>query len=126
MLDRVIETEGLTHLQLTVRDLDRSLRFYGDVFGMQEMFRDGPHLVFLRTPGARDTITLNGDPTQPDPEPSIGGVAHFGFRLKDASQLDAAIDAVEAAGGRLIERGAHPSGQRFAYVADPDGYVIEL
>jgi catechol 2,3-dioxygenase-like lactoylglutathione lyase family enzyme len=120
----VIETEGLTHMQLTVRDLDRSLRFYGDVFGMTEMFRDGPHMVFVRTPGARDTITLNADPDLP--APTQGGIAHFGFRLKDPTQLDAAVAAVEAAGGRLIERGEHPSGQRFAYVADPDGYVIEL
>jgi catechol 2,3-dioxygenase-like lactoylglutathione lyase family enzyme len=120
----VIETEGLTHIQLTVRDLDRSLAFYGSVFGMQEMFRDGPFLVFLRTPGARDTITLNGDPEAPSP--AAGGVAHFGFRLKDATQLDAAVAAVEDAGGRCLERGTHPSGQSFAYVTDPDGYVIEL
>lgn len=126
MLCSVIETEGLTHLQMRVRDLDRSLRFYGDVFGMQEQYRDGPHLVFLRTPGARDTITLDGDPSPPEPAPSSGGIAHFGFRLKDPTRLDEAIAAVEAAGGRLIERGAHPSGRRFAYVADPDGYVIEF
>jgi catechol 2,3-dioxygenase-like lactoylglutathione lyase family enzyme len=120
----VIATEGLTHIQLTVRDLNRSLAFYRAVFGMDEMFRDGPHMVFIRTPGARDTITLNADPALP--EPVQGGVAHFGFRLKDATQLDAAIATVQAAGGTLIERGEHAPGSRYAYVADPDGYVIEL
>ena len=38
----MIKTEGLTHIQLVVSDLDRSLRFYEQVFGMEEMFRDGP------------------------------------------------------------------------------------
>jgi hypothetical protein len=33
---------------------------------------------------------------------------------------------VERAGGGLIRRGEHPDGQLFAYVADPDGYVIQL
>jgi len=33
----VIETEGLTHIHLVVRDLDRSLAFYHDVFGVEEM-----------------------------------------------------------------------------------------
>jgi catechol 2,3-dioxygenase-like lactoylglutathione lyase family enzyme len=120
----MIETEGLTHLQLTVRDLGRSLAFYRSVFGMEEMFRDGAFMVFLRTPGARDTLTLNGDPDAP--EPVQGGVAHFGFRLRNPAQLEDAIAAVEAAGGRLLERGEHRPGQLFAYVSDPDGYVIEL
>ena len=31
-----------------------------------------------------------------------------------------------AAGGSLVERSDQASGRRYAYVADPDGYVIEL
>jgi len=54
----VIETEGLTHIHLRVQDIDRSLAFYQQVFGMQEVFRDGD-LVFLNTPGSKDTITFN-------------------------------------------------------------------
>ncbi len=55
-----------------------------------------------------------------------GGVDHFGFRLTEASDLDAAVTEVEAAGGRLIKRGEHAPGVPFAYISDPDGYVIEL
>ncbi len=90
------------------------------------MFRDGPHMVFLRTPGSRDTITLNTDPALHDEAGKSGGVQHFGFRLKDPSQLGAAIEQVKDAGGRLIRRGERGPGDVFAYVADPDGYLIEL
>jgi len=120
----VIRTEGLTHVHLIVEDLDRSLQFYGEVFGMEEQFRDGPTMVFLRTPGATDSITLNGQPG--DPRIGRGGVDHFGFRLLDKADLDEAVREVEAAGGRLVERGEHAPGVPYAYVADPDGYLIEL
>jgi catechol 2,3-dioxygenase-like lactoylglutathione lyase family enzyme len=118
----MIETEGLTHLHLHVADLDRSLRFYRAVFGLEEQFRDGPERVFVRPPNSSDTITLT---LMPERAGTAGGVDHFGFRLADKAQLDTAIGEVEGAGGRLVERGEH-AGIRYAYVLDPDGYMIEL
>jgi catechol 2,3-dioxygenase-like lactoylglutathione lyase family enzyme len=122
----MIETMGLSHIHLVVRDLERSLRFYQGVFGMKERFRDGPRMVFLNTPGSRDLVTLNEDPSEARLAGVNGGVAHFGFRLEDPSAIDAAIAEVEAAGGKLVRRGEHEPGVPFAYVEDPDGYLIEL
>jgi catechol 2,3-dioxygenase-like lactoylglutathione lyase family enzyme len=122
----MIRTQGLTHIHLVVRDLDRSLRFYQSVFGMEERFRDGPKMIFLNTPGSQDLITLNEDPAEAQLAGVNGGVAHFGFRLANSTDLDTAIAEIEAAGGKLIRRGEHAPGVRFAYVEDPDGYVIEL
>jgi catechol 2,3-dioxygenase-like lactoylglutathione lyase family enzyme len=122
----MVKTQGLTHIHLIVRDLECSLRFYADVFGMEERFRDGPHMVFLNTPGSNDLITLNQDSREAHLAGSRGGVAHFGFRLAPSSDLDTAIAEVERAGGKLLSRGKHASGAPFAYVADPDGYTIEL
>ena len=120
----VIRTEGLTHVHQIVEDLDRSLRFYTEAFGLEEQFRDGPSIVFLRTPGSADSITLNG--RRGDPRIGRGGIDHLGFRLVDKADLDDAVRQVEAAGGRLVERGEHQPGVPFAYVEDPDGYRIEL
>jgi catechol 2,3-dioxygenase-like lactoylglutathione lyase family enzyme len=122
----MIRTRGLYHLHLVVRDLERSLRFYEGVFGMEEQFRAGPRMVFLSTPGSEDLITLNEDPAEVHVAGINGGVAHFGFALADPADLDRAIREVETAGGKLIERGEHAPGAPFAYVTDPDGYVIEL
>lgn len=120
----MIETEGLTHVHLAVADVRRSLAFYSEVFGLEVQFWAGEDMVFLGTPGARDTITLNqGDR---DRAGQRGGVDHIGFRLRDRSKLEEAVAEVERAGGSVIERGEHSPGHPFAYVADPDGNVIEL
>ena len=122
----MIRTRGLSHIHLVVRDIERSLRFYRTVFGMEEQFRSGTKMIFLNTPGSDDLITLNEDPAEAELAGVNGGVAHFGFRLQDGADLDAAIAEIEAAGGKLIQRGEHAPGAPFAYVEDPDGYVIEL
>jgi len=57
---------------------------------------------------------------------SVNGIAHFGFRLVDRSELDAAIAEVESAGGKLLSRSRSGAGCPYTYFADPDGYVIEL
>jgi catechol 2,3-dioxygenase-like lactoylglutathione lyase family enzyme len=119
----MIETEGLTHLHLFVADLERSLHFYREAFGLEEMFRDGPKMVFLRPPNSSDTITLN---EVPEKAGVAGGIEHFGFRLLDKALLDDAIEVIERAGGTLVERDEHAPGAPYAYVRDPDGYLIEL
>jgi len=122
----MIRTTGLSHIQLVVRDLDRALGFYTRVFGMKEQFREGKYMVFLSTPGGHDLVTLNQDPKDAPRAGDNGGMNHFGFRLLAAADMDAAIAEVESAGGTLIHRGEHAPGVLYAYVRDPDGYVIEL
>jgi len=122
----LIRSAGLYHLHLHVADLERSLRFYTEVFGMRELFRDGPQMVFLQTPGSRDLLTLNGDPAQARHAGAGAGVDHFGFQLAPGESLDRAIAEVEKAGGKLVRRGERSAGHGYAYVTDPDGYVIEL
>lgn len=122
----MIKTAGLYHIHLVVRDLECSLRFYRQVFGLQELFREGTCMVFLSTPGTRDLITLNQDEAARTKAGDNGGIGHFGFRLADPGDLDAAIAEVTRAGGRLLSQGEHAPGVPFAYVTDPDGYVIEL
>ncbi len=98
------KTQGLTHLHLAVRDLQRSLAFYQAAFGMQIAFWDGPTMAFLNTPGSGDLVTLR-QTADDEPVGPGGGFGHFGFRLADKIELDTAVQDVLAAGGALVERG---------------------
>jgi lactoylglutathione lyase len=117
-------SRGLNHLNLNVSDIQRSLRFYQEAFGLEVKFWEGKRMVFLGSPGARDLITLcqveKGEPI------GSGGVSHFGFAIGGTKQLDESVQQIERAGGKLLSRGEHAPGVPFAYFADPDGYVIEI
>ena len=112
-----METHGFNHIHLHVRDLDKSLRFYG-AFGFQRVAgRDD--MSFLVRPGGSDIITLRSS--------GMHGVDHFGFMLKDAARLDTAVAELESLGGQLLEKTIlEPGGTPSAFVLDPDGYHVQI
>jgi catechol 2,3-dioxygenase-like lactoylglutathione lyase family enzyme len=118
----MIRTYGLTHLNLAVRDLGRTLQFYEQVFGLREYGR-GDGLVHTQASGRHDILSFAEDPATAG---LSSGIAHFGFRLVDPHDIDFAIAEVERAGGHLLRRGEFATGLPYAYVADPDGYEIEI
>jgi catechol 2,3-dioxygenase-like lactoylglutathione lyase family enzyme len=119
-----IAAEGFNHLHLNVRDLARSIRFYEQAFGLKVDFEAGPDLIFLSPRGGGLSLALHlvG---QSEPAGVSGGIQHFGFKLS-TDDHDRAIEQVERAGGALVSRGKHDGKYPFAYVSDPDGYMIEL
>jgi hypothetical protein len=58
-----------------VRDVERSLRFYRQVFGVEEYGRT-EGLVHTRTPGCQDVITFD---EQASGAGESRGIAHFGY-----------------------------------------------
>lgn len=120
---------GIRHVHLLVAEHERAVAFYRAVFGMEERFRDGP-IIFLGTPHGGDSLALHLA-TSDDERARLGaqgGWEHFGIHLADRSAegVDAAVARVERSGGALLERGEHAPGVHYAYVADPDGYAIEI
>ena len=122
-----VDTHGIRHVHLLVADHDRSVSFYQQVFGMEVDFRDG-NILFLQSPNRRDDLALHLAVTD-DEKARVGfqgGYEHFGITVKDRTELDNCIASVIAAGGTLVDKGEHAPGIPYAYVADPDGYVIEI
>ncbi len=118
----MIKTHGLTHISLAVEDPDRSLKFYEQLFGVKEYYRDENSIQVLG-PGPHDVMAFERDVHAAGRE---GGITHFGFRLMDPKDIEDAAREAERAGGNILRQGEFAPGFPFVYVADPDGYEIEI
>ena len=118
----MVETYGLTHVAVAVRDLDRTEAFYKVILGAVVVYRDGGFLQ-MQTPGSRDVLVFEKNAKAAG---KVGGVLHFGFRLTKAEDIEAARAAVKEAGGTITETGEFVPGEPYLFAADPDGYTIEL
>jgi glyoxylase I family protein len=122
----MIEVETLHHVSISVTDLDRARRFYGDILGLREIPRppfDFPgawyelgdrQLHLIVHPATR---TLRGTRAIDSRD------GHYAIRVRSYRETLAHLDA----GGvdhRDRPRNRTPWPQ--IYVTDPDGNVIEL
>lgn len=121
----------LLHTMLRVGDLERSIKFYTEVLGMQVLRRqDYPEGKFtLAFVGYGDEsehtvleLTLNWDTKAYD----LGtGFGHIAIEVADAYQ---ACEDVRRAGGKVVrDAGPMKHGTTvLAFIEDPDGYRIEF
>ena len=117
----MIETHGLTHINLEVSDPEASLRFYETLFGVKEYFRD-EHSIQVLGPGEHDVLAF----VRSERAGSPGGISHFGFRLKRAEDIEHAIASARDVGATIVRTGEFAPGLPFMYLQDPDGYEIEV
>ena len=118
----MVKTQGLSHIALSVQDTDRSLAFYSSVFGVREYFRN-ESTIQVWGPGQYDVLAFERRP------PHAGvpcGIIHFGCRRTRPEDIDAAVAAVENAGGTVTSRGEFGPSLPYAFIQDPDGYEIEI
>ncbi|MGH7994193.1 MAG: VOC family protein [Limisphaerales bacterium] len=117
----------LLHTRFRVNDLERTVKFYRDVLGLQELNRHksprGSELVFLKAPGGEEQIEIThfpgSGPVQVQPD-----LTHLAFE----------VDSLEEFGKYLATHGLKFSdgptttatGTVFAFIDAPEGYEIEL
>jgi lactoylglutathione lyase len=139
--------QGFSHIGIAVSDLDRSIRFYSDVFGFAELYRldfngnevaatmeqEGP---FRSAMLIRDDVRIellqwvdvpiSGGGKKPMTEL---GFTHLSFRVEHVDDL---TEAVVAAGGQVHPQTLSHVGPEGAaqtgllYYTDPDGTRIEV
>lgn len=109
---------GLSHVHVSVSDVDRAVRFYVEAFGLEERYRADNGIVYLRIPGSADHVALRRDAT------AAGWASRFGFTLSDPGDADALVGRVLSLGGSLLRRRRLAPCVIEVVVADPDGNVI--
>jgi lactoylglutathione lyase len=123
-----LSARQLVHVNYRVRDIDASLRFY-EALGFERRGKldfGSAYNIYLGLPGDGDTLELTVNVGQDQPYDIGSGYGHIALTVED---LDALL-------GRLAEQGIepekapyHPGGReeyRICFVADPDGYRVEL
>jgi len=128
-----IQIRGLDHIVLRVRDIDRSLRFYGEVLGCREerciealglhQLRAGAQLIDL-VDLAKPLGQAGGAP----PGEEGRNVDHFALFVEgfDEAAIRAHLEANGVEPGDVAPRyGAQGMGPSM-YIRDPDGNVVEL
>jgi len=99
-------TYGLTHLAVAVNDIQRTMLFY------------------QTTPGCNDILVF--EKKEDGPVGYSGGVAHFGFRLKKAEDIEQMVAKIIDAGGIITDKGEFVKGSPYVFFKDPDGYEVEV
>ncbi len=127
----------MDHVGLSVEDLDAACEFYSRAFGFtrQLEFALDPHPIrglMLRHESGMRLELFEREGSVPGiqgatPIEALGtrGYGHFAFAAPD---IDAVfVHALEAGAGAVMEPGPSPEpGVRFAFLADPEGNLVEL
>jgi catechol 2,3-dioxygenase len=122
-----MKIQGVGHVVLKVRDLERSARFYTGVLGLREVGRLGDRMVFFSA-GANhhDLAVLRVGPEAPAPARDAVGLYHVAFKIGDSpAELREAKARLEAHGVPILGLSDHRVSQSI-YLADPDGNGLEL
>ncbi len=120
----------LIHTMIRVLDLDRSVSFYGQAFGLRESHRlDFPDfmLVYLRGEGSDAEIELTINKGRTEPYSHGSGYGHIGFAVTDINGTRKHFETLGFAPTPVKEfRHGETLLARFFFVTDPDGYKIEV
>ena len=127
---------ALDHAGLSVADLDRAVGFYGRAFGFESEFAfDLPHEirgVMLRLPsGGRLELFARPDSSgglRADSPLEALVTRGSGHVALDTADIDGAYALALEAGAaeRVSPRPSPEPGVRFAFLADPEGNLVEL
>ena len=118
----------LGHVVFYVRDLERSLAFYRDLVGFQEVGRTFGGQAAALTSGRthHELLLIEVGEAPPAPAGRHLGLYHVGIKIGDSlEELRKAKAELEQAGVAITGMSDHTVSQSL-YLADPDGNEVEL
>ena len=122
-----IPVSRLNHAVLYVRDINRSVEFYGSVFGFEEVSRIGDFAAFMRAGGGDNHHDLGLFAVGPDaPHPPRGstGLYHLAWEVPTIEDLATAAEVLRDA--RALGGASDHGVSKSLYGRDPDGNEFEI
>ena len=119
----------LIHSMIRVRDLNRSIAFYREAFGLEESHRlEFPTFTLLylleRESGCEIELTWNKG--QAEPYTHGTGYGHVAFCVDDLAGHRESLLRHGYTAGDIKSLDSPGGSARFYFVSDPDGYKIEV
>jgi lactoylglutathione lyase len=117
----------LLHTRYRINDLERTVKFYRDILGLQEVKRHksprGSELVFLKAPESEELIELCHFPGS-EPVQVQADLTHLAFEVNSLVEFEQHL----AKHGLKYSDGptTTSTGTYFAFIDAPEGYEIEL
>jgi catechol 2,3-dioxygenase-like lactoylglutathione lyase family enzyme len=90
---------------------------------MEEMYHE-EKMLQLTTPGNNDILVF--EERDQHLIGKSGGIAHFGFRAKEPSDVHEIHNKLAELKAEIIEAGEFLSGSPYIFFKDPDGYTVEV
>lgn len=118
--------DGILETALYVEDVDRSARFYRDLFGFEPVY-EGARLTALAVPGRQVLLLFRkGASSSLEKIPHDGsGELHLAFAIP-ADALEAWETRLREKRIEIVEKTAWERGGTSLYFRDPDGHLVEL
>lgn len=122
---------GVSHLALTVTDLQRSVAWYVDTLGFAELFpfetADFTRRILLHPSGAVVALTQHTGATGGAFDPRVVGLDHVAFSVSSVDELASwaawlTSRGIEHAGVQMTPL----TGSALVAFLDPDGIALEL
>lgn len=127
MVHAMNKAKKLLHTRYRVDDLERTVKFYRDVLGLEEVRRHksprGSELVFMKAPQSEELIELCHFPAS-GPVQVQTDLTHLAFEVDSLEQFGRHLEGL----GLRYSDGPHmkPDGGGIAFIDAPEGYEIEL
>lgn len=126
-----MKIKSLDHITINVKELDKTLKFYGDLLGLQKLpsvEMDGQTIYYFMLPGGtkleliyyyHDTGSSDGN------ELAVGSCRHFAFEVDDIATV---VQELEPAGYNFHLKPKYYDllGCTCGLVRDPNGFELEF
>ena|SRR5438876_290712 len=125
-----VELGAINHVGIRVKELERSVRFYGHLGFERVWYSESHRVAGLRNPAAIElNLIVNSDDDNRgqnvlmDVAPKYPGYTHVSFRV---ASIDDTVRVLREIGIPIAEGPVNFGGEIAVFVRDPDQNVVEL